>query len=52
MAKTPDKITREERILANAKAPVGTFPGMGRARKFKDRKREANRKACRGKVRW
>lgn len=43
-------ISRLERILARSKAPVGTFPGMNRARTFTDRKKEARRKACRGRI--
>jgi hypothetical protein len=29
--------------------PVGTFPGQGRSRKFKDRKKEQNKGQCREK---
>ena len=45
------QMTREERIVARPKAAIGTFPGMNRARTFVDRKRKANKNACRGKVR-
>lgn len=42
--------TREERILAAlSKVACGTYPGQNRARKFVDRKRRANKSACRGK---
>lgn len=50
--KTPTKITKAQRIIAQTKVRVGTFPGMGRSRKFKDRKKEANRQACRNKVNY
>ena len=40
-------ITKEERILARQKIAVGCFPGMNRARVFKDRRKEANKQACR-----
>ena len=43
-------ISRIERILAAAKVACGTYPGANRARTFADRKKEARRKACRGKV--
>jgi hypothetical protein len=43
-------ITKTERILAATKVAVGTYPGQNRARTFKDRKKEARRKACRGRV--
>ena len=49
-AKQYAQLTKEERILARSKPACGTFPGMGRARRFKDRKKEARRKACRGRV--
>lgn len=42
--------TREEKILARPKAACGVFPGMNRSRKFVDRKKKANKNACRGKV--
>jgi hypothetical protein len=45
------QMTREEKIVARHKPACGTFPGMGRARTFKDRKHHANKNACRGKVR-
>lgn len=43
-------MTREERILARTKVAIGTYPGQNRARTFRDRRKEANRKACRGRV--
>ena len=45
-------ISRIEAILAAAKAPCGTFPGANRSRKFKNRKKQANKTACRGKVNY
>jgi len=45
-------ISRVEVILAKAKAPCGTYPGANRSRKFVDRKRKANKNACRGKVKF
>ncbi len=50
MAKVPTKITRLEAILMRSKVRVGMFPGMGRARTFADRKKVADKKACRGRV--
>lgn len=51
MAKTPTKITKLELIKLHRRATApGTYPGQNRARVFRDRKKEANRKACRGKV--
>jgi hypothetical protein len=47
-AKKPQ--TKAERILARPKPAIGTFPGMNRARTFADRKRKANKSACRGRV--
>jgi hypothetical protein len=43
--------TRDGRKLNIAALRVrkGTYPGQNRARVFRDRKKEANRKACRGK---
>jgi hypothetical protein len=46
------QMTREERIVARPKAAIGTYPGQNRARRFVDRKRKANKQACRGKVQW
>jgi len=45
------KISKLEKIKAarTANAP-GIFPGMNRARVFKDRKKHANKNACRGRV--
>lgn len=43
------KITKKQILTEINKIRVGTFPGMNRSRKFKDRRKEANRKACRGK---
>lgn len=45
------KLSREERILLRTKVAVGTYPGQNRARTFTDRKKAANKKACRGRVR-
>jgi len=39
--------TKAEKVLARPKVACGTYPGQNRARRFKDRKKEANRKACR-----
>ena len=39
--------TREEEILARPKFACGMFPGMNRSRKFVDRKKRANKNACR-----
>lgn len=44
------QMTREERILARPKVATGTYPGQNRARTFVDRKRKANKLACRGRV--
>ena len=54
MAKTTKigTLTKLELIKARTKVPCGTFPGQNRARKFKNRKKDANKKACRGKVKW
>jgi len=49
-AKQYAQLTKNERIMARPKAAVGTFPGMNRARTFVDRKRKANKNACRGRV--
>jgi hypothetical protein len=50
--KKPPVLTAEEKILRRVKQPaIGTFPGMGRARTFVDRKHRANKYACRGRVR-
>ena len=38
-------------ILARPKPAIGTYPGQNRSRKFRDRKRHANRTACRGRYR-
>lgn len=46
------QMTREEKILARPKAAIGTYPGQNRSRKFVDRKRKANKNACRGRVQW
>jgi len=48
MSNTDNK--RREQVLARVKVPTGTYPGQNRSRKFVDRKKDANRKACRGKV--
>jgi hypothetical protein len=40
--------TREEKILARPKVRAG-IAGKGRARVFRDRKKEANKRRCRGK---
>jgi hypothetical protein len=45
-------MTHNERIVARHKPACGTFPGMGRARTFVDRKHKANKNACRGKVQY
>jgi hypothetical protein len=51
--KKPPTLTAVEKILQRVRQPaIGTFPGMGRARTFADRKHKANKNACRGKVRW
>lgn len=50
MAKVPTKITKLELILMRSKVRIGTFPGMGRARTFADRKKVADKRACRGRV--
>jgi len=39
------------KAIKRATAP-GTFPGQNRARRFRDRKKEADRRACRKKVQW
>ena len=44
------KVTKREATLARGKVRVGTYPGQNRSRKFVDRKKEARRKACRGRV--
>ena len=49
MAKTPTSITREQRILIMTKAPCGTYPGQNRSRKFVNRKKQENKRVCRGK---
>ena len=50
--KKPPVLTAEEKILRRVKQPaIGTFPGMGRARTFVDRKHRANKYACRGRIR-
>ena len=46
------QMTREERLVARPKAACGTYPGQNRARTFVDRKRKANKNACRGKVNY
>jgi hypothetical protein len=46
------QMTHNERIVARHKPACGTFPGMGRARTFVDRKHKANKNACRGKVQY
>jgi hypothetical protein len=38
--------------VSRHRVAVGTFPGMNRARTFIDRKKAANKKACRGKGDW
>ncbi len=47
--KAPTVITREEKILARVRVACGTYPGQNRARTFVDRKKKANKNACRGK---
>ena len=50
MAKKPKKpqpLTRIEKILLRTRVAIGTYPGQNRARTFKDRKKDANKKACR-----
>jgi hypothetical protein len=42
--------TKLELIKLQSKAPCGTYPGQNRSRKFVDRKRKANKNACRGRV--
>lgn len=44
--------TREEKILARSEinTPCGTYPGQNRSRWFTDRKKKANKNACRFKV--
>ncbi len=42
--------TRTEKILARPKVACGTYPGQNRARRFVDRKKAANKSACRGKA--
>lgn len=51
MAKAPTKFTELDliRILKRATAP-GTYPGQNRARTFVDRRKKANKGACRGRV--
>lgn len=49
-AKQFAQMTRIERIVARPKPAIGTYPGQNRARTFVDRKKKANRNACRGKV--
>ena len=44
------KISKKEILTKIKKVAIGIFPGMNRSRKFKDKKKEANRKACRGRV--
>ncbi len=39
--------TREDKILARPTVAVGTYAGRNRFRKFVDRKRRANKSACR-----
>ena len=51
MAKTPTKIEKLDIYRAMHRAlRDGELPGKGRARVFRDRKKEANRRRCRGKV--
>ena len=57
MARKPKKPqlpkTREARILAALpKFSCGTYPGQNRSLKFVDRKKRANKNACRGKSGW
>lgn len=42
--------TKAERVLARPKVACGTYPGQNRSRKFVDRKKRANKNACRGKA--
>lgn len=37
-------------IVRPGKVACGTYPGQNRSRKFVDRKKQANKRACRGKV--
>jgi hypothetical protein len=49
--KAPKKLSKLELIQAMRRATApGTYPGQNRARVFKDRKKEANKRACRLKV--
>jgi hypothetical protein len=50
--KKPPTLTAAEKIIRRVKSvgAIGTFPGMGRARTFKDRKHHANKYACRGRA--
>ena len=48
MKKRPQ--TKAERILSKPKPAIGTYPGQNRSRKFKDRKKDKNKRACRGRV--
>ena len=43
-------ITRKEVILNRTNKAIGTYPGQNRSRKFVNRKKQANKKACRGRV--
>jgi len=44
-------VSKLEAIKAYKRASApGVFPGMNRARTFKDRKKHADKKACRGRV--
>lgn len=49
--KTPKKLSKLDliKLMRSATAP-GTYPGQNRARVFKDRKKEASKRACRLKV--
>jgi hypothetical protein len=39
--------TKAEKVLARPKFACGTYPGQNRSRKFVDRKKKANKNACR-----
>jgi len=40
--------TKAEKILARPRFACGTYPGQNRSRTFVDRKKQANKQACRG----
>lgn len=51
MSKPPTKISKLSIVRATHRAMRdGEMAGRGRARVFKDRKKEADRRKCRGKV--